>query len=36
MEFEKYDHSILEKKIYDFWEKKDSFKSVLNKSKQTL
>ena len=36
MEFEKYDHSILEKKIYDFWEKKDSFKSVLKKSKKTF
>jgi len=36
MEFEKYDHSILEKKIYDFWEKKDLFKPVLKKSKKTF
>ena len=32
MEFEKYDHSIQEKKIYDFWESKNLFKPVKQKS----
>jgi valyl-tRNA synthetase len=36
MEFKKYDHSIQEKKIYDFWEKKDLFKPVSTKSKKTF
>jgi valyl-tRNA synthetase len=34
MEFKKYIHSIQEKKIYDFWEKKDLFKPISNKLKK--
>jgi len=36
MKFKKYNHFIIEKKIYDFWEKKDLFKAVLKKSKKTF
>jgi valyl-tRNA synthetase len=36
MEFKKYDHSIQEKQIYDFWEKKDLFKPKPNKSKKNF
>ena len=36
MEFKKYDHSVQEKQIYNFWEKKDLFKPVPNKSKKTF
>ena len=36
MEFKKYDHSIQEKKIYNFWEKKDAFKPVPTKSKKKV
>ena len=36
MEFKKYIHSIQEKKIYDFWEKKDLFKPISNKLKMKL
>ena len=32
MEFEKYDHSVQEKKIYDFWESKNLFKPLKQKS----
>ena len=32
MKFEKYDHSIQEKKIYDFWENKKLFKPINNNS----
>ena len=31
MEFKKYNHSIQEKKIYDFWEKNNLFKPSLKK-----
>jgi len=34
MEFKKYDHSVQEEKIYNFWEKKDLFKPVPHKSKK--
>jgi valyl-tRNA synthetase len=36
MEFKKYDHSIREKEIYNFWEKEDLFKPLPNKSKKTF
>ena len=36
MEFTKYNHSIQEKKIYDFWEKNDLFKPGTKKSKKTF
>jgi len=36
MELKKYDHSIQEKKIYDFWEKKGLFKPISRKSKKTF
>ena len=36
MEFKKYDHIIQEKKIYDFWEKKDLFKPIQNKNKKVF
>jgi valyl-tRNA synthetase len=36
MEFKKYDHSIREKQIYDFWENKDLFKPIRSKSKKTF
>jgi len=36
MEFKKYDHSIQEKKIYNFWEKKDAFKPIPTKSKKKV
>ena len=36
MEFTKYNHSIQEKKIYDFWEKNDLFKPKSKKSKKTF
>ena len=36
MEFTKYDHSIQEKKIYDFWEKNNLFKPRSKKSKKTF
>jgi valyl-tRNA synthetase len=36
MEFKKYDHTIQEKKIYDFWEKKGLFKPVASNSKKTF
>ena len=36
MEFTKYNHSIQEKKIYDFWEKNDLFKPRSKKSKKTF
>ena len=32
MDFEKYDHSIQEKKIYDFWESQNLFKPLKQKS----
>jgi len=34
MKFKKYNHSVQEKEIYNFWEKKGLFKSVPNKSKK--
>ena len=34
MEFKKYNHSLQEKEIYNFWEKKDLFKPIPNKSKK--
>ena len=36
MEFTKYNHSIQEKKIYDFWEKNDLCKPRSKKSKKTF
>ena len=36
MEFTKYDHSIQEKKIYDFWEKNKLFKPKSKKLKKTF
>ena len=36
MEFTKYNHSIQEKKIYDFWEKNNLFKPSIKKSKKTF
>ena len=36
MEFTKYNHSIQEKKIYDFWEKNDLFKPSSKKLKKTF
>ena len=36
MKFTKYNHSIQEKKIYNFWEKNDLFKPTLKKSKKTF
>ena len=36
MKSKKYDHSIQEKKIYSFWEKKNLFKPRPNKSKKTF
>jgi valyl-tRNA synthetase len=36
MEFTKYNHLIQEKKIYDFWEKKNLFKASSKKSKKTF
>ena len=36
MEFTKYNHSVQEKKIYDFWEKNDLFKPRSKKSKKTF
>jgi len=36
MNFEKYNHSVSEKKIYDFWEKNNLFKSVSKKNKKTF
>ena len=36
MEFTKYDHSVTEKKIYNYWEKNDSFKPSSKKSKKTF
>ena len=36
MEFKKYNHSIQEKKIYDFWEKNNLFKPKPKKSKKTF
>jgi len=36
MEFKKYNHSIEEKKIYDFWEKKNLFKPSTTKPKKTF
>jgi len=36
MEFKKYDHYVEEKKIYDFWEKKQLFKPRHTKSKKTF
>ena len=36
MKFKKYDHSVQEKKIYHFWEKKDLFKPSLKKTKKTF
>jgi len=36
MEFTKYNHSIQEKKIYDFWEKKNLFKPIRKKTKKTF
>jgi len=36
MEFKKYDHIIQEKKIYDFWEKKDLFKPIQKKNKKVF
>jgi valyl-tRNA synthetase len=36
MEFTKYNHLIQEKKIYEFWEKNDSFKPKSVKSKKTF
>ena len=34
MEFIKYNHSLQEKKIYDFWEKNNLFKPRLKKKKK--
>jgi len=36
MEFKKYNHSIQEKKIYEFWEKNSLFKPRLKKTKKTF
>jgi len=36
MEFKKYDHSTQEKKIYDFWEKKDLFKPIVKRNKKAF
>jgi len=36
MNFEKYNHSIIEKKIYNFWEKNNLFKPVSKKNKKTF
>ena len=36
MEFTKYNHSIQEKKIYDYWEKNDLFKPASKKTKKTF
>ena len=36
MEFTKYNHSIQEKKIYDFWEKNNLFKPTSTKLKKTF
>jgi valyl-tRNA synthetase len=36
MEFTKYNHSIQEKKIYEFWEKNNLFKPNLKKTKKTF
>jgi valyl-tRNA synthetase len=36
MEFTKYNHSIQEKKIYDFWEKNNLFKPSSKKTKKTF
>ena len=36
MQFKKYDHSIQEKKIYDFWERNYLFKPTPAKSKKTF
>ena len=36
MEFKKYDHTIEEKKIYDYWEKKELFRPISTKSKKTF
>ena len=36
MEFTRYNHSVQEKKIYDFWEKNHLFKPSTNKSKKTF
>ena len=36
MEFIKYNHSLQEKKIYDFWEKNNLFKPRLKKKKKTF
>ena len=36
MELTKYNHSIQEKKIYDFWEKNNLFKPISKKSKKTF
>ncbi len=36
MEFTKYNHSIQEKKIYDFWEKNNLFKPSTQKAKKTF
>ena len=36
MEFTKYNHTIQEKKIYDFWEKNNLFKPKPKKSKKTF
>ena len=34
MKFKKYDHSIEEKQIYNFWEKKDLFKPAPTNQKK--
>ena len=36
MEFTKYNHSIQEKKIYEFWEKNNLFKPIPKKSKKNF
>ena len=36
MKFEKYNHHIQEKLIYDYWEKNNSFKPRSKKSKKTF
>jgi len=36
MNFEKYNHIVTEKKIYDFWEKNNLFKPVSKKNKKTF
>ena len=36
MKFKKYDHIIEEKKIYDYWEKKELFRPISTKSKKTF